>query len=165
MHMLFVLFFSATVLGFGGWSEDVVFGGGERRDYGGDDNCAHAQGHRASGDCSLKEERWVDESCANCKYGWKKTGEGIDGDEHACCGMQELAQCECPKWQNGYRRVYASGSLQQNAISSYAPSTIQEFVIHGFAFVGVCSLALAAFRLVCQKHGSEFQTIVDEEAT
>jgi len=126
---------------------------------------AHAQGRRDRGDCSLKEERWVEESCANCKYGWKKTGEGIDGDEHACCGTQGHAQCDCPQWKNGYRRFYASGSLQQNAISSFAPRTIQEFVIHGFAFVGVCSLALAAFRRVCQKHGGEFQTIVDEEAT
>ena len=32
---------------------------------------------------------------------------------------------------DGYRRYYAeSGSLQQNAIGSYAPSTIQEFVMY-----------------------------------
>merc|ERR1712062_410516 len=167
MNMLFVLFFSATVLGFGGWSEDVVFGGGERRDND-DGNCANAQGRRDNGDCTLKKAPNDPESCGMCRYGWKASGYGIDGVEYSCCGTanQGHAQCDCPKWQNGYRRYYAeSGSLQQNAISSYAPRTIQEFVIHGFAFVGVCSLALAAFRRVCKKHGGEFQTIVDEEAT
>jgi len=151
--MLLVLFLSTTVLGFGGWSEDVVDAGGDRRP--GPDKdlkyCRWAQGTQVGGECSVKEIP----SCAQCTYGWKVSG----WNKHQCCSENDdFVYCDCPQKKNGYFSRYTASS---NAIvhNNSATLALDDLIIYGFAVVGLVAIVGAVYRCVSKKN-PEYENIV-----
>jgi len=152
--MLLVLLLSTAVLGFGiDISEDVVTGGGPRREH--TNYCRWAQSSWENKRCSVKDYP----SCANCRYGWKEKGDW----DHECCGGHNYASCTCPVKKNGYFSRHAEQS-EAVVVDDSAAVALDDLIIYGFAAVGMVAVVLGGYRAVFQRKAEEEQYVFSQEA-